>query len=57
MPGLPLAIACPDVSVLMVDIVQKKAAFLTQCRAQLGLSNAAAHWGPVEKLGDSDGFA
>ncbi|CAG2138699.1 16S rRNA (guanine(527)-N(7))-methyltransferase RsmG [Cupriavidus numazuensis] len=57
MPGLPLAISCPDVSVLMVDIVQKKTAFLTQCRAQLGLSNAAAHWGPVEKLDDADKFA
>nr|WP_217435545.1 16S rRNA (guanine(527)-N(7))-methyltransferase RsmG [Cupriavidus gilardii] len=57
MPGLPLAIACPDVSVLMVDIVQKKTAFLTQCRAQLRLGNAAAHWGPVEKLDDADGFA
>jgi 16S rRNA (guanine527-N7)-methyltransferase len=57
MPGLPLAIACPDVSVLMVDIVQKKTAFLTQCRAQLGLANAAAHWGPVEQLDDADGFA
>ncbi len=57
MPGLPLAIACPDVSVLMVDIVQKKTAFLTQCRAQLGLSNAASHWGPVEKLEDTSGFA
>lgn len=57
MPGLPLAIACPDVSVLMVDIVQKKTAFLTQCRAQLGLGNASAHWGPVEKLDDAHGFA
>lgn len=57
MPGLPLAIACPDISVLMVDIVQKKTAFLTQCRAQLGLPNAAAHWGPVEKLEDAKGFA
>lgn len=57
MPGLPLAIACPDVSVRMVDIVQKKTAFLTQCRAQLGLSNAAAHWGPVEQLHDEHGYA
>ena len=57
MPGLPLAIACPDVSVLMVDIVQKKTAFLTQCRAQLGLGNASAHWGPVEQLEDPQGFA
>ncbi|MGY8526508.1 16S rRNA (guanine(527)-N(7))-methyltransferase RsmG [Paracidovorax citrulli] len=57
MPGLPLAIAVPSVSVLMVDIVQKKTAFLTQCRAQLRLSNAAAHWGPVEKLEDAGGYA
>jgi len=57
MPGLPLAISCPDVSVLMVDIVQKKTAFLTQCRAQLHLTNAAAHWGPVEKLEDAAGYA
>ncbi|NUA30136.1 16S rRNA (guanine(527)-N(7))-methyltransferase RsmG [Cupriavidus basilensis] len=57
MPGLPLAITCPDLSVLMVDIVQKKTAFLTQCRAQLGLPNAAAHWGPVEKLEDGKGYA
>jgi len=57
MPGLPLAISCPDVSVLMVDIVQKKTAFLTQCRAQLGLPNAAAHWGPVEQLEDERRFA
>jgi len=57
MPGLPLAIACADVSVLMVDIVQKKTAFLTQCRAQLQLTNAAAHWGPVEKIEDTNGYA
>lgn len=57
MPGLPLAIACADVSVLMVDIVQKKTAFLTQCRAQLQLTNAAAHWGPVEKIEDTHGYA
>lgn len=57
MPGMPLAIACPDVSVLMVDIVQKKTAFLTQCRAQLHLTNAAAHWGPVEKIEDAAGYA
>lgn len=57
MPGIPLAISAPDVSVLMVDIVQKKTAFLTQCRAQLHLTNASAHWGPVEKIEDSDGYA
>ncbi|MBY4734223.1 16S rRNA (guanine(527)-N(7))-methyltransferase RsmG [Cupriavidus pauculus] len=57
MPGIPLAISAPDVAVLMVDIVQKKTAFLTQCRAQLRLTNASAHWGPVEKIDDPDGYA
>lgn len=57
MPGLPLAIGFPELQVLMVDIVQKKTAFLTQCRAELRLQNAAAHWGPVEKLQDPHGFA
>lgn len=41
LPGIPLAIACPDIGVTMVDIVQKKTAFLTQCRAELGLTNAS----------------
>lgn len=57
MPGIPLAIACPDVQVMMVDLVQKKTAFLTQCRVQLGLANAATHWGRVEEVSDSAGYA
>ena len=56
LPGIPLAIAFPDVSVTMVDIVQKKTAFLTQCRAELGLTNAQSHWGHVEKLTDATGY-
>lgn len=40
----------------MVDIVQKKTAFLTQCRAELGLANAQSHWGHVEKLADATGY-
>ena len=56
LPGIPLAIAFPDVSVTMVDIVQKKTAFLTQCRAELGLANAQSHWGHVEKLADATGY-
>ncbi len=56
LPGIPLAIACPDISVTMVDIVQKKTAFLTQCRAELGLGNARSHWGHVEKLADATGY-
>ncbi|CCF97691.1 16S rRNA (guanine(527)-N(7))-methyltransferase RsmG [Ralstonia solanacearum] len=56
LPGIPLAIACPDIDVTMVDIVQKKTAFLTQCRAELGLGNAQSHWGHVEKLTDATGY-
>ncbi|AXV75602.1 MULTISPECIES: 16S rRNA (guanine(527)-N(7))-methyltransferase RsmG [Ralstonia solanacearum species complex] len=56
LPGIPLAIACPDIGVTMVDIVQKKTAFLTQCRAELGLANAQSHWGHVEKLADATGY-
>lgn len=56
LPGIPLAISCPDVTVTMVDIVQKKTAFLTQCRAELGLTNAQSHWGHVEKLADATGY-
>ncbi|HVL09756.1 MAG TPA: 16S rRNA (guanine(527)-N(7))-methyltransferase RsmG, partial [Burkholderiaceae bacterium] len=37
LPGIPLAIAAPGLDVTMVDIVQKKTAFLTQCKAELGL--------------------
>lgn len=56
LPGIPLAIACPDIGVTMVDIVRKKTAFLTQCRAELGLTNAQSHWGHVEKLADAVGY-
>lgn len=57
LPGIPLAITCPALQVTMVDIVQKKTAFLTQCKAELGLANASVHWGHVERLNDPQGYA
>jgi 16S rRNA (guanine527-N7)-methyltransferase len=39
LPGIPLAIAKPDWHVALVDKVQKKVAFLTQARVELGLVN------------------
>lgn len=39
LPGIPLAIARPMWSVTLVDKVQKKVAFLTQARLELGLAN------------------
>jgi 16S rRNA (guanine527-N7)-methyltransferase len=50
LPGIPLAIARPDLSVSMVDTVQKKATFLQQAAIQLGLKNVAVHHARVENL-------
>lgn len=38
-PGIPLAIARPDVSVVLVEATQKKAAFLAGAAGELGLPN------------------
>jgi 16S rRNA (guanine527-N7)-methyltransferase len=39
LPGIPLAIAQPSWRVALVESSQKKAAFLEQCRIELGLDN------------------
>jgi 16S rRNA (guanine527-N7)-methyltransferase len=41
LPGIPLAIARPHWQVTLVDKVQKKVAFLTQAKLELGLPNLA----------------
>ncbi len=50
LPGIPLAIAKPELSVSMVDTVQKKATFLQQAAIQLGLKNITAHHARVEQM-------
>lgn len=55
LPGVVLAICAPQVSVHCVDAVAKKAAFLRQVRAELGLSNLYAHHARVEQLKLSPG--
>jgi len=50
LPGIPLAIARPELSVRMVDTVQKKATFLQQAAIQLGLKNVAVDHARVEEL-------
>jgi 16S rRNA (guanine527-N7)-methyltransferase len=50
LPGIPLAIACPDLAVSMVDTVQKKATFLQQASIELGLRNVTAHHARVEEM-------
>lgn len=51
LPGIPLAIAHPALSVSMVDTVQKKTTFLQQAAIELGLKNATVHHARVEEMG------
>ena len=50
LPGIPLAIARPELSVTMVDTVQKKASFLQQAAIELALPNIAVHHARVETM-------
>ena len=50
LPGIPLAITRPELSVSMVDTVQKKATFLQQASIELGLKNVAVHHARVEEM-------
>lgn len=50
LPGIVLAIARPDMQVSMIDTVHKKTAFLTQVKAELGLSNATIYTKKVQEL-------
>jgi 16S rRNA (guanine527-N7)-methyltransferase len=56
LPGIVLAIARPDMQVSLIDTVQKKTAFLTQVKSELGLSNVTVHSGRVEQLKDVEKF-
>lgn len=50
LPGIPLAIARPDLEVTLVDTVQKKVSFLQQAAIELELPNVRAVHGRVEGL-------
>ncbi len=50
LPGIPLAIARPELSVRMVDTVQKKTTFLQQAAIQLNLKNVTVDHARVETL-------
>jgi len=50
LPGLPLAIAKPDLAVSMVDTVQKKTTFLQQAVIELALKNVTVHHARVEEM-------
>jgi 16S rRNA (guanine527-N7)-methyltransferase len=53
-PGIPLAIARPDAAVLLIESTQKKAAFLKDAAAQLGLTNVSVSSWRAEDVGHSN---
>ena len=50
LPGLVLAIACPQIQVTTLDAVQKKVAFMAQAIIELNLRNVRAVHSRVEKF-------
>lgn len=52
-PGIPLAIARPDARVLLVESTKKKAAFLREAVAALGLKNVRVSERRAEDLGQA----
>jgi len=56
LPGIPLAIARPDLRVTLLDSSHKKAAFLTQARTELGLANVEVACERVEQWKPGQGF-
>lgn len=50
LPGIVLAVACPDWRITSVEVVEKKAAFQRQAKIELGLTNFTVHAGRVETL-------
>lgn len=53
LPGVVVAICCPDVAVTSVDAVAKKAAFITQAALTLRLPNLSGKHARVETLAGS----
>lgn len=49
LPGIPLAIACPEARVVLLDSQRKRCDFLTRVCNELGLSNTQVVWGRAEE--------
>ena len=56
LPGIPLAIARPELQVTLIDSIAKKTAFLLQAKAELGLANLAVVTSRVEDFQPESGF-
>jgi 16S rRNA (guanine527-N7)-methyltransferase len=56
LPGIPLAIATPELSVTLLDSSHKKSAFQRQAKVELGLKNVEVVCGRVEKYQPAQKF-
>ena len=56
LPGIPLAIARPDMQVALVESSHKKSAFLQQAKIELKLDKVAVHCERVEALQPGEAF-
>lgn len=53
LPGIPLAIARPDVDFTLVEPMERRAQWLERCREELGLANVRVIRARAEELHDS----
>jgi 16S rRNA (guanine527-N7)-methyltransferase len=56
LPGIPLAIARPDLRITLLDSSHKKATFLTQARSELGLAGVEVACERVEQWKPAQAF-
>ncbi len=56
LPGIPLAVMCPDVAFTLLDSNRKKTRFMTQAVIELGLHNVTVVDQRVEKFHPETGF-
>lgn len=56
LPGIPLAIARPDLQVTLIDSIAKKTAFLLHAKTELGLDNLSVVTNRVEDYRPETGF-
>jgi 16S rRNA (guanine527-N7)-methyltransferase len=56
LPGIPLAIARPDLRLVLVEPLLRRTAWLTTTVASLGLTNVEIHRGRAESLWGTDRF-
>ena len=56
LPGIPLAIARPEIEVTLIETSSKKSAFQQQVKIELGLSNVSIYSGRVEEYADKGSF-